>query len=157
MNESQTQPQPRTNLQILRTRHPPATYLHQLCDLLSSEGITLSPEDLAKRLVEMPRDDRLILAVEGDELIGYAHLRIVHDLTREAMAEVVAIIVQNHRRRQGFGRRLIAAAETWARQAKRAFLLLSSDVTRVSGQAFFTALGYDQEATKLEFSRSLHA
>jgi len=157
MSESPTQPQPRTNLQILRTRHPPTTYLHQLCDLLDTEGITLSPEDLSNRLEEMPKEDRLLLAVEGDQLIGYAHLRIVHDLSREAMAEVVAIIVQPHRRRQGFGHRLIAAAETWARQAQRSHLLLHSDVARTSGHAFFSALGYQQESTKLEFSRNLHS
>lgn len=156
MSELPTQPKPRTELQILRARHPPATYLHQLCELLASEGMTLTPEDLSSRLGDLPPEERLLLAVEGDQLIGYAHLRIVHDLTREALAEMVAIIVQPHRRRQGFGRRLIAAAESWARQAQRSHLLLRSDVARTAGHAFFTALGYHQESTKLEFTRSLH-
>jgi GNAT superfamily N-acetyltransferase len=148
---------PRGELQIIRTRHPPATYLNQLCDLLGTEGITTTPTDLSNLLDMFPEKDRLILAVEGDQLVGYAHIRIVFDPIHGPIAEVAAIIVQPHRRREGFGRRLVAAAETWARQSKRSYLRLSSDVARTAGHAFFTALGYEQDATKLEFMRELDA
>jgi GNAT superfamily N-acetyltransferase len=157
MDESPTQPMPRAELQILRTRHPPITYLHQLSDLLATEGISVTPDLLGQRLGNFPNKDRLLLAVEGDQLIGYAHLRVVYHLDRGAVAEVATILVQPHRRRQGFGRRLIAAAETWARQADRSLLLLNSDVSRTAGHAFFTALGYKQDSTKLEFVRELQS
>jgi GNAT superfamily N-acetyltransferase len=147
----------RAELQILRTRHPPTTYLHQLCDLLSTEGISVTPVLLSQRIDKLPDTDRLLFVVEGDQLIGYAHLRVVYHLDRGAVAEVATILVQPHRRRQGFGRRLIAAAETWARQADRSFLLLSSDVARTAGHAFFTALGYQQDSTRLEFIRELRS
>lgn len=155
MDELPTRPMPQAELQIIRTRHPPNTYLNQLCDLLGTEGISLTPIDLSAQLEEFPEKDRLILAVEGDQLIGYAHIRIVFDPVHGPIAEVAAIIIQPHRRREGFGRRLIAAAESWARQSRQSHLLLSSDVTRTSGHAFFTALGYKQNATKLEFIRVL--
>lgn len=155
MDELPTRPMPRSELQIIRTRHPPTTYLNQLCDLLGTEGVSISPIELSKYLEELPEKDRLILAVEGDQLIGYAQLRIVFDPIHGPVAEVAAILVEPHRRREGFGRRLIATAETWARQSKRSHLLLSSDVARTSGHAFFTALGYEQNATKLEFIRTL--
>jgi GNAT superfamily N-acetyltransferase len=127
-----------------------------MCDLFGTEGFSLSPDVLNSQLEELPEKDRLLLAVEGDQLIGYAHLRIIYDLTRGPIAEVAAILVQPHRRREGFGRRLIAAAETWARQSKRSHLLLSSDVVRTAGHAFFTALGYQQDSTKLGFVRELN-
>ena len=155
MDELPTRPMPRAELQIIRTRHPPAIYLKQLSDLLGTEGITTTPNDLDLLLEKLPGKDRLILAVEGDQLIGYAHLRIVFDPVRGEVAEVAAIIVQPHRRREGFGRRLVASAETWARQSKRSHLRLSSDVARTAGHAFFSALGYEQDATKLEFIRAL--
>jgi GNAT superfamily N-acetyltransferase len=110
---------------------------------------------LSDRLEELPEKDRLILVVEGDQLIGYAQLRVVFDPIHGPIAEVAAILVQPDRRREGFGQRLIAAAETWARQSNRSHLLLSSDVVRTSGHAFFTALGYEQNATNLEFIRTL--
>jgi GNAT superfamily N-acetyltransferase len=157
MDESPTQPMARAELQILRTRHPPITYLHQLCDLLGTEGISLTPKQLGQSIDYLPEADRLLLVVKGDQLIGYAHLRVVYHLVRGAVAEVATILIQPHRRRQGYGRRLIAAAETWARQSDRSLLLLSSDVTRTAGHAFFTALGYQQDSTKLEFIRELQS
>ena len=147
----------KSDLQIFRTRNPPILYQEQLVELLATEGISLSPSELFSRLKELPKTERLLLAVEGDQLVGYAHMRIVHDLIRGAIVEIVSILVQKRRRRQGIGRRLIAAAESWARQAEHSHLLLRSDVTRTAGHAFFTALGYQQETTQLEFIRSLHS
>ena len=157
MDELPTRPMTQAELQIIRTRHPPPTYLNQICDLLGTEGISITPIDLSMQFEELPEKDRLILAVEGDQLIGYAHIRIIFDPVHGPIAEVAAILIQPHRRREGFGRRLIAAAESWARQSKKSHLLLSSDVARTSGHAFFTALGYEQNATKLEFIRVLNS
>lgn len=155
MDELPTQPRSNLELQILRTRHPPTTYLHQMCDLLSSEGITISPEQISTRISELGDGDRIFLAVEGDHLVGYAHLRVLHDLPRDAHAEVASIIVQSNRRREGFGRRLITAAESWARQSLYSHLLLRTEVARTAGHAFFTALGYEQDATTLEYFQPL--
>lgn len=155
MAESPTRPTPRADLQILRTRHPPPTYLNQLCELYGAEGIKISLEDLAFRFNDFPEEDRVLLAVEGDQLIGYAHLRVVFDPCHGQIAELAAIIVQPHRRREGYGSRLIAAAESWARQANRSHLRLRSDIVRSSGHAFFTALNYQEDSTKIEFIRSL--
>ncbi|TFH36852.1 MAG: GNAT family N-acetyltransferase [Anaerolineales bacterium] len=157
MGESPTQPKLVAELQILRTRHPPVTYLHQLCDLLATENISITPDELNQRLDDLPSKERLLLAVEGDTLIGYAHLRVVHDISHGAMAEVAAILIQPHRRRQRFGQRLIAAAESWARQAQSTELLLRCDVAHSAGHAFYTALGYQQNVTQLEFIRNLHS
>ena len=68
MDELPTRPMPQAELKIIRTRHPPNTYLNQLCDLLGTEGISLTPIDLCAQLEEFPEKDRLILAVEGDQL-----------------------------------------------------------------------------------------
>ncbi len=143
------------HLQIIRTRHPPEAYLVQLADLHEAIGFPVRVATLRRRLEELPREDRLLLAVEGDQLVGYAHLRVAHDLINDETAEVVAIAVQPHHRRRGVGRHLITAAETWARQSGRARLLLRTDVVRSEAHAFYVAMGYQQEATTLEFVRDL--
>jgi len=155
MAELPTQPRSNLELQILRTRHPPTTYLHQICDLLSEEGIAVSPEQISVRISEIGNADRIFLAVEGEHLIGYAHLRVLHDVFRDAYAEIAIIIVQATRRREGFGRRLIAAAETWARQSQYSHLLHRTDVAHTTGYAFFTALGYQQDTTSLDLIQPL--
>jgi len=142
-------------LQLLRTRHPPEIFLQQLIGLLQSEGVHISLEKFHKRINKLPGDDRLLLAVEGERLYGYAHLRIDHDLIDSETAVVVSVVVREDRRRQGVGSRLIAASETWARQSGRSRLLLRTDVVRTGAHAFFVALGYDGSSTQLEFIRHL--
>jgi GNAT superfamily N-acetyltransferase len=143
------------NLQIIRTRHPPEPYIAQLASLQTEIGIPVSAEDVRRRMDSLPREDRLLLAVGGDTLLGYAHLRVTHDLLTEETAEVVAIAVAKSQRRQGVGRRLVAASETWALESGRARLLLRTDVVRTDAHAFFLALGYEESATTLEFVRDL--
>src|SRR4030067_2546939 len=105
------------NLQIIRTRHPPEPYSAQLAALQTEIGIPVRAEDVRRRMDSLPREDRLLLAVGGDTLLGYAHLRVTHDLLTEETAEVVAIVVAKSQRRQGVGRRLIAASETRATES----------------------------------------
>lgn len=142
-------------LQILRTRHPPEIYHAQLANLISEEGYPTMREDITNRLPLLPTNDRLLLAVDGETLLGYAHLRVSQDLVNEETAEVVAIVVEASNRRSGIGTRLITAAETWATQSGRARLLLKTDVVRTPAHAFFSALGYEKDSTAIEFIRIL--
>ena len=142
-------------LQIIRTRHPPQAYLDQFADLNTSAGMPASIEEVQSRLEAISDEDRLILALEGDRLIGYAHLRVARDLVNDETAEVVAIIVRSSHRRRGVGRQLVNAAETWAQQSGRARLLLRTDVVRTEAHAFFVALGYEENATTVDFVRNL--
>lgn len=143
------------NLQIVRTRHPPEPYIAQLASLQTEVGLPVRPDEIRRRLESLPREDRLLLAVAGEKLLGYAHLRVTHDLLNEETAEVVALVVAKAHRRQGVGRRLIAASETWALESGRARLLLRTDVVRTDAHAFFIALGYEESSTTLEFIRDL--
>jgi GNAT superfamily N-acetyltransferase len=143
------------NLQIVRTRHPPEPYFAQLAALQTEAGYPAQPEDLRRRLETLPREDRLLLAMSGETVLGYAHLRVTRDLLNEETAEVVALVVGKPWRRGGVGRRLIAAAESWALESGRARLLLRTDVVRTDAHAFYIALAYEEAATTLEFVRDL--
>ena len=140
---------------IVRTRRPPDIYLEQIAELNNIEGFPVTAPTLLRRLETLPHDDRLLLAVDGESLLGYAHLHTSCDLVNEVSAEVALLIVRPDHRRHGIGRTLVAAAETWARQSDCARLLLRTDVVRTSAHAFFVALGYQEAATTLEFVRDL--
>ena len=71
------------------------------------------------------------------------------------MVELVNIIVTVELRRQGVGRRLMTAADTWATQADRGTLVLRADVLRTEALAFFSSLGYVQSNTSQEYVRDL--
>jgi len=145
------------DLQIIRTRHPPAAYLEQLATLLPSGTGDVTIDDLRRRLELLPGEDRLFLALDGEFLIGYAHLRIAHDLASEDTVELLAISVSPERRRQGVGRHLMTAAETWASQAERARLVVHANVVRSEALAFFSSLGYLESGTSQEYIRDLDA
>ena len=143
------------SIQIIRTPHPPEAYLAQIAELLQGEGYPGDEASIQRRLGLLPREDRILMAVEGESLLGFAHLRIARDLAADETAEVVSIVVRPDHRRRGIGRMLVAAAETWARQSGRARLLLRTDVVRTPAHAFYVALGYLKSATTVEFVRDL--
>lgn len=142
-------------IQIIRTPHPPEPLQAQIAELLAAEGAAGDSASIAQRLSRLPREDRILMALEGERLLGFAHLRIMRGLAAEETAEVVAIIVRREWRRRGVGRMLVAAAETWARQSGRARLLLRTDVVRTAAHAFYVALGYQESATTIDFVRDL--
>lgn len=145
------------DLQIIRTRHPPEAYQAQLADLLreATPGITVA--DIQRRLELLPQSDRLFLALDSDLLIGYAQLRVSHDLLDENQVDLLAIIVDPSKRRLGVGTRLMTAAETWAMQSDRASLRVRAAVIHSDALAFFAALGYAPSSTTQEFIRDLAA
>jgi GNAT superfamily N-acetyltransferase len=143
------------NLQIIRTRNPPNILLEQIALLQTEAGYSAISSEIRTRLDALPRNDRLLLAVDGEKLLGIAHLRVTSDLINQDTAEVVMIIVRQSHRRRNIGRRLINAAETWARESGHARLLLRTEVVRTAAHAFFVALGYEETSTTLEFIREL--
>jgi GNAT superfamily N-acetyltransferase len=144
------------SIQIIRTPHPPEAYLVQIAELLQAEGYPADEGSIQRRLGLLPREDRILMAVEGERLLGFAHLRIARDLAADETAEIVSIVVRPNRRRSGIGRLLVTAAETWARQSGRARLLLRTDVVRTPAHAFYVALGYLKAATTVDFIRDLN-
>ena len=144
-----------TDLQILRTMHPPEIFLEQITVLNEEIGRAISTHFLREKLDALPRSDRLLLAVEGDYLVGYAHLSIRKDLTGSDPVEIVDLIVRRASRRHGIGRQLLAAAETWARASNQSALLVRMPIPDTNAHAFLSALHFDQLRTTLEFVRPL--
>ena len=143
------------SIQIIRTPHPPEPFLAQITQLLQAEGLPADESSIHRRINVLPREDRILMAVASDLLLGFAHLRVARDLMADEAAEVVSIVVRRTHRRRGIGRMLVAAAETWARQSGRARLLLRTDVVRTAAHAFYLALGYQETATTVDFVRDL--
>lgn len=144
-----------TELQILRTMHPPEIFIEQITLLNKEIGRTISSSSLKEIIDALPRSERLLLAVEGDFLVGFAHLRVHSDLAGASSVEVVDLIVRSANRQRGIGRQLLNAAETWARQSDYRSLQIRIPVADSGAHAFLTALQFEQSATLLEFNRHL--
>lgn len=142
-------------LQILRTLHPPLPLLEQIALLHTEAGFSVTSTEIKRRIDDLPKSDRLLLAVSGEHLIGYAHLRVTSDLYHEKAAEIVSIIVREPYRKQYIGRRLIKAAETWARQSGLSRVLLRVDHNKEDVLYFAIAMEYEEGRNLLELTRKL--
>ena len=143
-------------LQILRTLHPPLPLLEQIALLHTEAGFSVTSTEIKNRIDDLPKSDRLLLAVSGEHLIGYAHLRVTCDLYHEKAAEIASIIVRKPYRKQYIGRRLIKAAETWARQSGLPRVLLRVDHNKGDLIFFALAMEYEEDRNLLELNRELN-
>ena len=95
----------------------------------------------AGQLEEKARDEALILALEGQRLVGcaFAHLRA--DCVYVGKLAVDAAV-----RRRGVARKLMQTAETLARENARPFVELETRIELSENHATFAALGFSKVA-----------
>jgi GNAT superfamily N-acetyltransferase len=70
---------------------------------------------------------RLFVADDGERLVGTVVLTFAHQPNAPHRAEIGKMIVLSSARRQGLGRKLLAAAEAAAREAGRTLLMLDTE------------------------------
>jgi len=58
------------NLQIIRTRHPPEVHLALLQAMLIEDGLRVELEDLRVRLANLPKEDRLLIGLDGEYIVN---------------------------------------------------------------------------------------
>ena len=69
----------------------------------------------------------LFAAWQGADVLGTAQLQLVGKPNQPHRAEIAKVLVHSRARRRGIAQRLMQAAETAARQAKRDLLVLDTD------------------------------
>ena len=117
--------------------------------LLVQLGYDLAPEEVMRRLAAVRASpDHVVLAGESDgRMISLLHLYIRPALEKPPEVVVQALVVDATRRQGGIGKRMMAAAEAWARDRSLRSVALASHVVRDEAHAFYAALGYERVAT----------
>ena len=69
--------------------------------------------------------------------------------------EIVGLVVDEQARRTGTGRRLVAAAEDWARARGMPELFLRSNVLRTEAHPFYEQLGFLRTKTQHAYVKPL--
>ena len=108
-----------------------STWRTAYADLLPPEALEVPEEQVAAlwlRAVEVPpsAQHRVLVAMERDELVGFAALAPAEDdgLDPATTAEVAALLVEPRWGRRGHGSRLLAAAvDTWRGDGVRTAVL----------------------------------
>src|SRR5262245_25849699 len=98
-------------------------------------------------------DVALLVAEEGDRIVGTIQLHLVARPNGRHRAEVAKLMVHPVARRRGLGRRLVEAIEAVARRADRSLLVLDTREGDPSN-ALYRSLGYQPVGRIPGFARS---
>ncbi len=118
-------------------------------DELGAHGDLWSPEtrpayEAAFAAIARSPENRLFVAVDGDEVVGTFQLTFIPNLTgRGALrVKVESVKVKAARRSGGIGAKMMAFAEAKAREAGVATMELTSNKTRKDAHRFYERLGF---------------
>ena len=128
-----------------------------LAILAGQLGYPASCEELSARLPEVAAnpDAMILVAGESDDVQGWIHVELKRSLLAPLAAQVMALVVDERRRREGIGAALLAAGEAWARERGCHSMLVGTRVTREHAHRFYRREGYDLLKTSHFFEKGL--
>lgn len=92
----------------------------------------------------------ILVIKEQTDVAGFLHLQTETDwLTGEKQGYISRIVVAEVFEGKGFGKKLMAAAETWARENNYATLGLNVFAANKKALRFYHQLGYESETIKM--------
>jgi GNAT superfamily N-acetyltransferase len=126
-------------------------------DLLSQLGYGLDLPEVRRRydIVAGSPDHAITLAAHDGRIVALCHIYARPALDKPPEAVVQALVVDQASRGLGIGKRMMAAAEAWAKDRGFNSIALASHVSRSDAHAFYEALGYRNEATSHQFRKPL--
>jgi ribosomal protein S18 acetylase RimI-like enzyme len=98
----------------------------------------------AFRAIEADTNQRLVVVVDGNEVIGTLQLSFVPGLARTGMwrGQIEAVRIATHRRASGLGQRMIEWAIEECRARHCGLVQLTTDKSRADAQRFYDRLGF---------------
>lgn len=130
-----------------------------LAALAGQLGYPVSADELAERLPGLASSgDALLLVADGPDAgaaLGWIHVELKRGLLAPLTAQVMGLVVDEGRRSQGIGARLLQAGESWARERGCHAILVGTRVTRERAHRFYRRAGYDLLKTSHFFEKRL--
>lgn len=128
----------------------------QLSGLLGELGYPNTPEFVKQKLIAIEKAnlDVVLVAESGGRVIGTAHLHIaemIHEKGR--LGRIMALVVTGESRWSGVGKKLMATAESMAKDAGCSKMEVTSAIHREPAREFYECLGYREKRRR--FVKSL--
>jgi GNAT superfamily N-acetyltransferase len=141
---------------VIRT--PEAKDYARMAELAGQLGYAAGGEDIARRLggmVESREHAVFVAELPGSEIAGWIGVFVYRCVETDMRAEVSGLVVDERRRSQGVGQRLLKQAEQWAREHGCNAIGLRSNVIRERAHAFYQREGYEHYKTQKAFRKKL--
>lgn len=129
-----------TTIRAARTYDAPA--IAELCGQL---GYPATRQQIATRLagVESEPLSRVLVAESHEgKVVGWLHVAARAQLTEDACAEILGLVVDESTRGGGIGFALVNAAEAWARSSGCVHIRVRSRSERERAHRFYERAGY---------------
>ncbi|HEX5124333.1 MAG TPA: GNAT family N-acetyltransferase [Rhodanobacteraceae bacterium] len=142
-----------TNIRMARNYDAPA-----IAELGDQLGYSANRQQIATRLagIESERSSRVFVAENGDGLVvGWLHVASRTQLTEDACAEILGLVVDESARGAGIGADLIRAAEAWARAEGCTRIRVRSRDTRERAHRFYERAGYARNKVQVVLHKPL--
>lgn len=118
-------------------------------------GYRLSIKETYERLCKIlvsEKDKIFVASIEG-KVVGYIHANDYDLIYFPHMKNIMGIAVDEKFKRQGIGRLLIDAIETWARNTNAVGIRLVSGTTRTGAHEFYRCCGFGGEKEQINFKK----
>ncbi|MET0230253.1 MAG: GNAT family N-acetyltransferase [Rhodanobacteraceae bacterium] len=142
-----------TTIRAARTYDAPA-----IAELGGQLGYAANRQQIATRLagIESERSSRVLVAEDATgSVIGWLHVASRTQLTEDACAEILGLVVDESARGAGIGAALIRAAEAWARAEGCTRMRVRSRETRERAHRFYEREGYERNKVQLVLHKAL--
>ena len=131
-----------------------------IAPLLAQLGYPTSPDQVTQRVQEWAADpERHLLVADVDQTVaGLAALCLIPLIHRDqALARLVALVVDDRHRGAGIGHALLDRAEQIAQQSGCAEMEITSNRSRDGAHRFYRSHGYDDSCeTSARFRKQLN-
>ena len=142
-----------TTIRVARNYDAPA-----IAELGGQLGYAANRQQIATRLagIESERSSRVFVAENGEGVVvGWLHVASRTQLTEEACAEILGLVVDENARGAGIGADLVRAAEAWARTEGCTRIRVRSRDTRERAHRFYEREGYERNKVQLVLHKVL--
>jgi len=127
-----------------------------IAELAAQLGYPATRQQIATRLagIEAEPASRVLVAENGEgRVIGWVHVAARAQLTEDACAEILGLVVDEAARGGGIGDSLVRAAEAWAQTTGCVQMRVRSRSERQRAHGFYERAGYARVKTQLVLSK----
>ena len=120
-------------------------------------GYDVEEAAVAARLARIldREDQQVFIAEDRGRPVGWVHALLAEYIEADPFVVIGGLVVDRGHRRHGLGRRLMAAAEEWAKTRRCSIVRLWSSSARTAAHRFYQALGYTHVKTQYSFVKAL--
>jgi GNAT superfamily N-acetyltransferase len=125
---------------------------------LSEElGYPTSSQQIEDRLDKLSiKSDNGIYVAELDSIVGWIHVAIIQSLESNPFVEICGLVVAEPYHGRGIGTRLVAMAESWAREKGYNHIRVRTNVLREETRKFYRQVGFQSRKTQEVFDKIIN-